>query len=52
MNHNNPINCPSGKDALNKIDEPEGAQRSRASLDSIWQEVIERSFEKIPEQSA
>ena len=53
MNHNNPINCPSGKDSLSKIDEPDGAQqRSKASLDSLWQDVCERDFEKIPEQSA
>ena len=52
MNHNNAMNCPASKDSLSKIDEPEGAQRSRASLDQLWQEACERDFKKIPEQSA
>ena len=52
VNRNNPINCPSGSDHLSKIDEPTGAQSSKAGLDSIWQDVIERNFEKVAEQSA
>ena len=36
MNHMNPINCPSGKDQLSKIDEPEGAGSRKASLESLW----------------
>jgi hypothetical protein len=44
MNHNNPMNCPASRDSLSKIDEPEGAQRSRASLDQLWQEACERDF--------
>ena len=52
MNHNNAMNCPASKDSLSKIDEPEGAQRSRARLDQLWQEACERDFKKIPEQSA
>ena len=37
---------------MSKIEEPAGAHQSKAGLDSIWQDIIERSFEKVPEQSA
>ena len=40
-----------GQDQLSKIDEPEGAmQRRGTSFESLWHEMVSRSFEHIARQ--
>jgi len=38
INSNNPISVPSGLDKLAKINEPDGAGRSKASLEELYQQ--------------
>lgn len=52
INHNNALNVRAGMDHLGKIEDPEGAMQRRGSVESIWQEQIERVFQRQPEQSA
>ena len=44
VNSNNCICVPSGIDKLAKINEPDGAGRSRASLEELYQQSIENNF--------
>jgi hypothetical protein len=44
MNSNNAISIPSGLDKLAKINEPDGAGRSKASLEELYQQSIEANF--------
>ena len=44
INSNNPITVPSGSDRLSKINEPDGAGRSKASLQELYQQSIENTF--------
>jgi len=47
------LNIRAGQDSLGRIDEPEGAgQRRGSSMESLWQEVIERAFPKQAEMQA
>ena len=51
-NPNNAINVPAGQDTFSNIGEPDGAQmRSRVSFEQLWQEIVEATFEKVPDQS-
>lgn len=51
VNPNMPLVVPAGQDQLTKIGEPEGAQqRARASMAQLWQEQVEATFEKTPDQ--
>ena len=43
-NSNNPIQITSGADRLSKINEPDGAGRSKASLEELYQQAIETNF--------
>lgn len=44
VNPANALNVRAGQDSLSRIDEPEGAGQRQASMDRLWQEVIERLF--------
>lgn len=44
VNHNNALNVRAASDQLSKIEEPEGAMQRRGSVESLWQEQIERVF--------
>ena len=46
-NPNNPLNVQAGQDKFSKIDEPDGAAHSRASLEELWQAVVEKNFQKV-----
>ena len=47
LNPANPINVRAGQDNFGKIDEPEGAgQRQNSSMESLWQQQLERIFPK------
>lgn len=53
VNPANAISVRAGADNLSRIDEPEGAgQRRGASIESMWQEIVERVFQRVQEQSA
>lgn len=45
-NSNNPIMVTSGADKLSKINEPDGAGRSKASLEELYQQQVEAKFPK------
>lgn len=50
LNPANALNVRAGQDTLGRIDEPEGAgQRRGTSMESLWQESIERVFPRQPE---
>lgn len=44
INSNNAISICSGLDKLAKINEPDGAGRSKASLQELYQQSIESNF--------
>ena len=46
VNHNNALNVRASKDSLGKIEEPEGSMQRRGSVESLWQEQIERVFQR------
>jgi hypothetical protein len=43
-NSNNPIQVVSGLDKLSKINEPDGAGRSKASLEELYLQQVEANF--------
>jgi hypothetical protein len=43
-NSNNPIQVAAGLDRMSKINEPDGAGRSKASLEELYQQSIEANF--------
>jgi hypothetical protein len=45
-NANSCLNIPSGADRISKINEPDGAGYSRASLDELYQQAVENNFTK------
>ena len=50
LNPANALNVRAGMDQLSRIDEPEGAmQRRGVSVESLWQEIVERVFQRQPE---
>jgi len=51
VNPANAIHARAGQDSLSRIDEPEGAGQRQASMDHLWQEMIERIFPRIEEKS-
>ena len=53
VNPANPLNVRAAQDSLARIDEPDGAmQRRGSSMESLWQDAVERVFQRKPEQSA
>jgi hypothetical protein len=51
-NSNNPIMVSAGADKMSKINEPDGAGRSKASLEELYQQAIESQFPKQKDQAA